>query len=56
MSELDAEKVTFEDAVKQLMKWMAENAHPHTYTIVTSTHGELVEGIEVVNTDEFLID
>ena len=49
-------KVTFEEAVKPLMKWLSENKNPHTTAIVTSNVAELVEGVEVVNTDEFLID
>lgn len=49
-------KVTFEEAVKPLMKWLCENTHPHTTAIVTATVAELVEGVKVVSTDEFLID
>lgn len=49
-------EVTFEEAVKPLMKWLCENKNPHTTAIVTGNLAELVEGIEVVNTDEFLID
>jgi len=50
------EKQTFEQAVKPLMKWLSENKNPHTTAIVTSNVAELVEGVEVVNTEEFLID
>jgi hypothetical protein len=50
------EKQTFEQAVKPLMKWLSENTHPHTTAIVTGNLAELVEGVEVVKTDEFLID
>jgi len=50
------EKQTFEQVVKPLMKWLSENKNPHTTAIVTSNVAELVEGVEVVNTDEFLID
>lgn len=35
---------TFEDAVKTLMKWLADNHHPHMKVIVDSTCAELVEG------------
>ncbi len=49
-------KVTFEEAVKPLMKWLCENTNPHTTAIVTGTTAELVEGVQVVNTEEFLID
>ena len=50
------DKVTFEEAVKPLMKWLCENKHPHTTAIVTGNVAELVEGVEVVKTDEFLVD
>jgi hypothetical protein len=49
-------KVTFEEAVKPLMEWLCENTNPHTTAIVTGNLAELVEGIEVVKTNEFLID
>ena len=49
-------KVTFEEAVKPLMKWLCENTNPHATAIVTGTLAELAEGVEVVKTDEFLID
>ena len=47
---------TFEEVIKEVMKWLATNHHPHTTIIVTSTTAELVEGIESVNTTEFLTD
>ena len=50
------EKQTFEEAVKPLIKWLSENKNPHTYIFVTSTGAEMVEGVKVLNTDEFLID
>jgi hypothetical protein len=50
------EPITFEEAVKPLMKWLCENTHPHTTAIVDGTLAQLVEGVENVKTDEFLID
>lgn len=47
---------TYENAVKPLMKWLAENCHPHTKAIVESNLSELVEGVKSFNTDEFLVD
>ena len=47
---------TFEDAVKPLMKWLCENTHPHTTAIVTGNLAELVEGVENVHTNEFIVD
>jgi hypothetical protein len=49
-------QLTFEDAVKPLMKWLCENTHPHTTAIVTGNIAELVEGLESVKTDEFIVD
>lgn len=45
---------TFQEAVKPLMKWLAENVHPHHQAIVTSSHAELLESQIVAKTDEFL--
>ena len=50
------EAQTFEEAVKPLMKWLCENKHPHTTAVVTGNVAELVEGVEVVKTDEFIVD
>jgi len=49
-------KLTFEEAVKPLMKWLCENTHPHTTAIVDGTLAQLVEGVESVKTNEFLVD
>lgn len=46
----------FEEAVRPLMKWMAENCHPHTKIIIESNVAELVEGVKVIQTNEYLID
>jgi len=58
VNELDKHRVnnTYENAVKPLMKWLAENCHPHTKAIVESNLSELVEGVKSFNTDEFLVD
>lgn len=46
----------FEQAVRPLMKYMAENQHPHTTVIVDSTSVQLLEGKQVYNTNEFIVD
>ena len=46
----------FEDAVKVLMKYLAENHNPHTTVIVSATEAELLSGEMSVLTDEFIID
>ena len=40
------EKATFNDIALLLMKYMGSNHHPHCTAIITSTHAELLEGIE----------
>lgn len=35
---------SFEQAARPLIKWLAENVHPHHSVYVTSTHAELLEG------------
>jgi len=49
-------KPSFDDVVRPVIKWLAENAHPHHSVVITSTTAELLEGQKVVNTDEYLID
>jgi hypothetical protein len=56
MERLGNNPQTFEQAVKPLMKWLCENTHPHTTAIVTGNLSELVEGIEMVKTDDFIVD
>jgi len=46
----------FEHVVRPAMKWLAEKQHPHTYIIVRSNVAELVEGVNVIQTDEYLVD
>lgn len=46
----------FEEIVKPLIKFLAENHHPHTTCIVTATEAEILEGLMVTKTDEFLVD
>ncbi|EHC90794.1 hypothetical protein LTSESEN_1772 [Salmonella enterica subsp. enterica serovar Senftenberg str. A4-543] len=46
----------FEKAVEPLIKWLAENVHPHHHVIVTSTGAELLMSERVHNTDKYLKD
>jgi hypothetical protein len=39
----------FKESTKPLLKYLAENHHPHTTAIITSTSIELVEGIKAEN-------
>ncbi len=38
----------FKESAKPLLKYLAENHHPHTTAIITSTSIELVEGIKAL--------
>ncbi|MFS7186037.1 hypothetical protein AB6848_11250 [Serratia proteamaculans] len=45
----------FERLIRPVIKYLAENHHPHTHIVVTSTHAELSEGVQAVATDEYLL-
>ena len=47
---------TFEEAMKPAIKWLNDNGHPHMTILITPTGAELVEGIKIMRTEEFLID
>ena len=47
---------SFTEAAKPLIKWLNDNGHPHMTILVTTTHAELLEGVVVINTDEFVKD
>lgn len=49
-------KLSFEDVARPVIKWLAENVHPHHSVIVDSTHAELLQGEMVISTDEYLKD
>ena len=47
----------FEKAARVLMKYLAENCHPHVVAIVTSTDAQLYEGLESTgNINDYLVD
>ena len=50
------QKENFEKAVKPLMKYLAENHHPHVTAIVEGGRAEILEGSASVVTDEFILD
>lgn len=47
---------SFAEAAEPLIKWMAENVHPHHSAIVASTGAELLMSERVHNTDKYLKD
>jgi hypothetical protein len=46
----------FEEIVRPVIKYMAEKHHPHTTLIIDALHAELVEGVMVLSTKDYLID
>jgi hypothetical protein len=53
---LEDQQEKFEEAVRPLMKYLAENHHPHTSVYATSRTAELLEGQKCLSTNEYLID
>ena len=46
----------FKQAVEVVMKYLAENHHPHTIITIDSTSAQVYEGVMVHNTEKFLLD
>lgn len=46
----------FERIAREMMRWLAENQHPHTHVVITANTAELSEGVCAINTDEYLVD
>lgn len=56
MTKEEKTKAEFDELVRPLIKWIAENQHPHTQILIDCTSAELLEGIMVLSTDEYIID
>jgi len=54
--ELEKKMNEFKEAAKPLMKYLADNFHPHTSVIVDSTRAQLLEGVRAFKTEEFIKD
>lgn len=52
----DEQFAEFEAIVKPVMKYLAENHHPHMKIIIESNRAEMVEGVKCINSDEFIPD
>lgn len=52
----EQEADSFAEAAEPLIKWMAENVHPHHSAIVTSKGAELLMSERLHNTDKYLKD
>lgn len=46
----------FEEAAKPLIKWMAENLHPHHVAIVENTGAQLLEGKAIARVVDYIKD
>ena len=46
----------FEEVIRQLIKWMNDNTHPHTRVMIDNTTAELYEGICCFGTEEYWKD
>lgn len=46
----------FRELVEPVIKWMAENVHPHHTLIITSFEAELLEGQRTHTTTKFIKD
>lgn len=46
----------FETAVRPLLSYLCRNHNPHTSVIVTPTCAEVVQGVQVFKTDDYLVD
>jgi hypothetical protein len=51
-----AQQMTFTEAARPLMKWLADNHNPDTIAIIGATGAELVQGIESFQTPDYLRD
>lgn len=45
-----------EELAKPVMKWINDNCRPHVKVIVDCDSAEIVEGVALVKTDEFIKD
>jgi hypothetical protein len=50
------EPKTFEQAAEPMMKYLAENHHPHTMAEIESNKAILWEGQQSYHNDDFLVD
>lgn len=55
-AELQGTPETFKDVVIPLMKWLADNHHPHTQIVLTASDAVLFEGVKSFSTDDFIKD
>jgi hypothetical protein len=54
--EIEEQLKEFENIVRPVIKWMAQNQHPHTAVIIDGVRAELVEGVMQFQTHEYIPD
>jgi hypothetical protein len=52
----EEQKKQFEEKVRPLIKWVAENFHPHVKIILESDRAEILEGSASIVTDDYIPD
>lgn len=53
---INSRPTTFERSVEPLIKYLAENHHPHTMAIVESDGATLWEGQKSIKNDNYIVD
>lgn len=56
IADQESKRSAFIEAATPLVKYIAENWHPHATVIATSTGAELLEGSECFETDKYIVD
>ncbi len=57
VSDVDKDRSSsFEDVVKPVIKWLNENANPHTSVVIDATSAHLLTGEIGIHTEEFIKD
>ena len=52
----EEQRKDFQEKAKPLIKWINENADPHTSIIIDNTHAEVLSGEIAFRTEEFWRD
>jgi len=52
----EAQQKEFENAVRPLIAFLNANCHPHVSVIVDCTNAELLEGVAMFRTEDYLRD
>ena len=47
------EEKTFREVVMPVIQWLAKHKNPHISIVITSVSAELLEGVEIVTTEDY---